>query len=73
MAEHRKAGKIATFAKELGIQFFCALPFVDKVMDEAQKGVARKKRFERFRNGQWKEHSSIGGEVGIQEDWENDR
>ena len=65
MGKYRKAGKVCTFAKELGIQFFCSLPVIDKIMDESEKAIARRHRFNRFKDGKWKEKSSISGEVGL--------
>lgn len=64
----RKAGRITTFVKELGIQFFAQIPVVDKTMDSIEKAVSRRKRIERFANGKAFKESSVGGEIGVQMD-----
>ena len=65
MAEKRKAGKIAKFVGELGLQLFAQIPIVDKTMDMAQTGVARRKRLERLMNGRIFKDDSIAGEMQV--------
>ena len=68
MAEKRKAGKIARFVGELGIQLFAQIPFVDKSMDSLQKSVSRSRRVKDFANGNWAKHDSVAGQIGIFKD-----
>ena len=69
MAGHRKAGKIVSlagrFAKEMGIQIFCILPPVRKLMNEADKAIARRDRYNKVKDGSWKEHGGVGGQAGL--------
>lgn len=61
-------GFAGRFTKELAIQAVSNLGPVDFLMDQAQLGVSRARRFRRFKNDQWKTYDSVGGEVGIQRD-----
>lgn len=65
MAEKRKAGKIAKFVGELGLQLFAQIPFVDKTMDMAQTGVARRKRLGRLFDGSLFKEDSVAGQMHI--------
>ena len=65
MAEKRKAGKIAKFVGELGLQLFAQIPIVDKTMDMAQTGIARRKRLERLANGDIFKQDSVAGQMYI--------
>lgn len=54
-------GFAGRFAKEMAIQAVVA--GADSIMDAAEHGVARRDRFNRYKDGSWRNRSSMAGEV----------